>query len=47
MHQISPAACLENSEAVKKWGDLNDWHHAVGTGPYMLKEFLPAGLQHW
>ena len=43
MHQISPAACLENPEAVKKWGDLNDWHHAVGTGPYMLKEFLPGG----
>jgi peptide/nickel transport system substrate-binding protein len=43
MHQISPVACLENPEAVKKWGDLNDWHHAVGTGPYMLKDFVPEG----
>jgi peptide/nickel transport system substrate-binding protein len=42
MHQISPAACLENPEAVRKWGDLNDWHHAVGTGPYILKDFIPG-----
>ena len=28
-------------EAVKKWGDVRDWHHAVGTGPFMLKDFVP------
>jgi len=21
-------------------GDVNDWHHAVGTGPYILKDFV-------
>jgi len=33
--------CIENPEAVKKWGDLADWHHAVGTGPFILKNFVP------
>jgi peptide/nickel transport system substrate-binding protein len=27
---------LENPEAVKQWGDLKDWHHAIGTGPFTL-----------
>jgi peptide/nickel transport system substrate-binding protein len=31
--------CLENPEAVKKWGDVSDWHHAIGTGPFILKDF--------
>ena len=32
--------CLENPEAVKLWGDLSDWHHAIGTGPFMLTDFV-------
>ena len=32
--------CLENPEAVKKWGDVRDWHHAVGTGPFILQDFV-------
>jgi len=35
--------CLENSDAVKLWGDLNDWHHAIGTGPFILKDFVSGG----
>ena len=34
--------CLENPEAVRQWGDLSDWHHAVGTGPFILKNFQPG-----
>jgi ABC-type transport system substrate-binding protein len=34
--------CLENPDAVKKWGDVSDWHHAIGTGPFILKEFDPG-----
>ena len=34
------AACLEAREAVEKWGDVSDWHHAVGTGPFILKDFV-------
>ena len=26
---------LEAREAVEKWGDIQDWHHAIGTGPFI------------
>jgi len=29
----SPTAAIEAREAVEKWGNLDDWKHAVGTGP--------------
>ena len=32
--------CIESPEAVKQWGDLSDWHHAIGTGAYMVKDFV-------
>ena len=35
----SPTAAIEAREVVEKWGGLDDWHHAVGTGPFILKEF--------
>ena len=31
---------IENPEAVKLWGDVNDWHHAIGTGPFILQDFV-------
>ena len=31
---------IEAREAVEKWGDLNDWHHAIGTGPFILNDFV-------
>jgi len=31
---------IECPEAVTQWGNLNDWHHAVGTGPFMLTDFV-------
>jgi peptide/nickel transport system substrate-binding protein len=27
-------------EAVQQWGDLNDWHHAIGTGPFIMQDFV-------
>jgi peptide/nickel transport system substrate-binding protein len=30
------------SEAVTLWGNLNDWHHAIGTGPFLLTDFVDA-----
>jgi peptide/nickel transport system substrate-binding protein len=39
-----PKACIEAYEAVEKWGDLKDWHHAVGTGPFILKDFVSGDL---
>ena len=32
--------CIENPEAVAQWGNLNDWHHAIGTGPFILTDFV-------
>ena len=33
---------IEPPEAVEKWGDIGDWHHAIGTGPFILKDFVPG-----
>jgi peptide/nickel transport system substrate-binding protein len=30
------------SEAVTLWGNLNDWHHAIGTGPFILTDFVDS-----
>ena len=40
LHNISQAQCLENPDAVEKWGDVRDWHHAIGTGPFILQDFV-------
>ena len=42
LHNAYQAQCLENPEAVKQWGGLKDWHHAIGTGPFILKDFVPG-----
>jgi peptide/nickel transport system substrate-binding protein len=39
LYGVMQRQCIENPEAVQKWGDLSDWHHAIGTGPFMLKDF--------
>ena len=31
---------IEAPEAVQLWGNLNDWHHAIGTGPFILKDYV-------
>jgi ABC-type transport system substrate-binding protein len=33
---------LENPEAVAQWGNLSDWHHAIGTGPFILQDYVAA-----
>lgn len=35
-----PAAHIEAKEAVDYWGDINDWTRAIGTGPWILKDFI-------
>ncbi len=42
LHEISLGLCIENPDAVKMWGDVRDWHHAVGTGSFILKDFIPG-----
>jgi peptide/nickel transport system substrate-binding protein len=31
---------IEAPDAVKQWGDVTDWHHAIGTGPFILQDFV-------
>jgi len=31
---------IECPDAVKQWGILSDWHHAIGTGPFILTDFV-------
>jgi peptide/nickel transport system substrate-binding protein len=38
---ISLGLSLENPEAVKQRGDVRDWRQAIGTGPFILKDFSP------
>jgi len=42
MHAVDLSLCIENPNAVQKWGDVRDWHHAIGTGSFMLKDFVPG-----
>jgi peptide/nickel transport system substrate-binding protein len=39
LHGVMQRQCMENREAVRQWGDLRDWRHALGTGPFFLKDF--------
>ena len=41
LHGVGQEPCLENPDSVKKWGDMSDWHHAIGTGPFILKDYVP------
>ena len=38
----SPVQCIEAPEAVKQWGELNNWHHAVGTGAFIMQDYIPG-----
>ena len=40
LHGVFQRQCMENPDAVKKWGDVSDWRHAIGTGPFILKDFV-------
>jgi len=34
------ALWLENPDAVKKWGDVKDWRHAIGTGSFIMQDYI-------
>jgi peptide/nickel transport system substrate-binding protein len=40
---VSATQCIEAPDAVKMYGDLTDWHHAIGTGPFMLNDLVSSG----
>lgn len=34
--------CIFPKDAVEQFGNLNDWKNSIGTGPFMLTEFVPG-----
>jgi len=40
MTSFATGQCFEAPEAVALWGDVNDWHRAIGTGPFILTDFV-------
>jgi ABC-type transport system substrate-binding protein len=42
MTTASAIDCIVPSEAVQLYGNLNDWHDAVGTGPFILQDFVDS-----
>ena len=40
---VSSTQCIEASDVVNQWGDANDWHHAIGTGPFILTDVVSSG----
>jgi len=36
---------FECPDAVALWGNLNDWHHAIGTGPWILTDFVDSSSE--
>ena len=37
--QVGASGDIVAPEAVQQWGDVSDWHHAIGTGPFILTGF--------
>ena len=40
MQGLGAGTNLENPDAAQQWGNLDDWHHAIGTGPFILSDFV-------
>ena len=40
MGSMGPSIDFECPDAVQEWGNLIDWHHAIGTGPFILTDFV-------
>jgi peptide/nickel transport system substrate-binding protein len=40
MGSMGPSIDFESPDAVQLWGNLIDWHHAIGTGPFILTDFV-------
>ena len=35
---------IQPREVIEQYGDLEDWHNAVGTGPWMLEDYVPGSV---
>ncbi len=39
---VTPWATIVPADAVKQYGDLQNWEHAQGTGPFILDDYVAA-----
>lgn len=37
---VTDYMCIYPKDAVEQFGDLNDWKNSIGTGPFILKEYV-------
>jgi peptide/nickel transport system substrate-binding protein len=43
MQAMGNVECTQCPESVKQYGDLSDWHHAIGTGPFIISDYVSGG----
>ncbi len=36
--------CIYPKDAVEQFGNMNDWKNSIGTGPFILTEFVPGSV---
>jgi len=41
----TPSNLVECPDAVTAYGNLNDWHHAIGTGPWILTDYVSGSSE--
>jgi len=42
--QYPDQAMIMPREVIEEYGDMKDWRNSVGTGPFMLTEFVPGSV---
>ncbi|MGA7844560.1 MAG: ABC transporter substrate-binding protein [Dehalococcoidales bacterium] len=42
MEAPDSAQTIEDPDAVSAYGNLNNWHNAIGTGPFLLTDFVDS-----
>ena len=40
MEAVGGLMGTEAPEVIQQWGNMNDWHHAIGTGSFMITDFV-------
>ncbi|MFC1933008.1 ABC transporter substrate-binding protein [Chloroflexota bacterium] len=34
-------------EAIEEWGDVDDWRHSIGTGPFIITDYVTGSVATW